>query len=327
MPESDKKEIFPDAELSALAIQWKELNRTGKHAEAMEVLEKIIVGSTDMFQRLAQHEKFHYTVELPVLVAAAQLKVVRWLLAWKPEEGYLFSWFSKCAKNAYKSEAVRVSQYRKRFHVTSDSLEKFFGETDHEIHRHDAEADTKAKLAQLTCRWGSPQEIGALRFIIECIVSDRHDRQRTINGAAFCYGLSLDMAKFFYSWALIALREAFHERIRVPHTSQDQFRAEYSYTFLVDLLDIIGWEKMLEVCAKGGGCRFKLPTLTQLSRLAEDCKIFQEVDVSDSDPHTIDKIGKKYGRGKTAAEVYDRMAATLDPTRSGEYEIFGGDEY
>lgn len=322
MPDKEK-EIFPDAQLSALALQWKDLNRTGQHDAAAEVLEQIIVGSTEMFQRLAQHEKFHFTVELPVLIAAAQLKVVRWLLAWKPSEGLLFSWFSKCAKNAFKSEAVRVAQYRRRFHVTGDSLEKFYGHDDHEVHRHDAAADVKAKISQLTCRWGSKKEIGALRFIIECLVSDNHERQRTIDGAAFCYGLSYDMAKFFYGWALVAMRDALHERIRVPHTSQDLFRAEYSYTFLPELLDIIGWDSMMKVCTLLGGCRIKVPTLTQLARLSDDYRVFTEIDTCDHDPHTIDKIGKKYGRGRTAAEIYERLSKTLDPNRSGEYEIFG----
>ena len=77
----------------------------------MLVLEQIVEGSTAMFERLAQFEDFHYTVDLPILVSAAQEKVIKWLAKWQPKKGRLFSWFSKCAKNAFRSELVKVNQY------------------------------------------------------------------------------------------------------------------------------------------------------------------------------------------------------------------------
>ena len=43
----------------------------------------------------------------------------------------------QCAKNAFRSELVKVNQYRKRYHVTSDNLEKFYGVEDHEVDKHD----------------------------------------------------------------------------------------------------------------------------------------------------------------------------------------------
>src|SRR5574343_20093 len=128
--------IFPATHLTKLALHWKELNSKGRHKEAMEVLEEIIIGSTHMFERLAQHENFHYTVDLPILVSAAQEKVVKWLLAWQPKKGKLFTWLSKCSKNQFRSEIVKVTQYRKRFHVTGDNLEKFYGLDDHEVDKN-----------------------------------------------------------------------------------------------------------------------------------------------------------------------------------------------
>lgn len=318
------KEIFPDKELSQLAIRWKELNRAGRHREAMDVLEEIVVGSTEMFQRLAQHEKFHFTVDLNVLVASAQLKIVRWLLAWKPNKGKLFSWFSKCAKNAFRSEAVKASQYRRRFHVTGDSLEKFFGADDHEVHKHDAAAEVHAKLAGLTCRWGCPQEIGAVRFVVECIISENHDRQRTIDGAAYCFGISQELAKFFYSYALMAMRNELHDRVHVPHTAQDLLRAEFTYTHLVDLLDIIGYDKLMRVIAVMGGCRLKIPTIAAIAKLREEYDVYREVDHSDFDPESVEAVARKARRSaKSAEEIYVKMSEVLDPKRSGEYEIFG----
>ncbi|MGA2248605.1 MAG: hypothetical protein ABSH48_26925, partial [Verrucomicrobiota bacterium] len=93
-PAPQNEHIFAASYLEPLAIKWKELNAKGKHAEAMLVLEEIVVGSTQMFQRLAQHEGYHFTVDLDILVSAAQEKVVKWLLRWQRKRGKLFTWFS-----------------------------------------------------------------------------------------------------------------------------------------------------------------------------------------------------------------------------------------
>jgi hypothetical protein len=82
---AEKKEhgpehIFPASQLTPLAMKWKELTDTHRQREAMEILEEIVVKSSAMFQRLAMFEDFHYTVDLDILVSAAQERVVKWLL-------------------------------------------------------------------------------------------------------------------------------------------------------------------------------------------------------------------------------------------------------
>jgi hypothetical protein len=88
-PAAQGEHIFAASYLEPLAIRWKELNAEGKHTEAMAVLEEIVVGSTQMFERMAQHERYHYTVDLDILVSAAQEKVVKWLLRWQRKKGKL----------------------------------------------------------------------------------------------------------------------------------------------------------------------------------------------------------------------------------------------
>jgi hypothetical protein len=163
-PSLEGEHIFPASQLTPLAVKWKELSSAGRHKEAMQVLEEIVVGSTAMFERLAMYEDFHYTVDLKILVSAAQERVVKWLLRWEPKKGRLFSWFSKCAKNAFRSELVKVNQFRKRYYTTSDNLEQFYGHEDHEVNKHDMADEVRNRIHDLTCRWGDPQEIGAIRY-------------------------------------------------------------------------------------------------------------------------------------------------------------------
>ena len=322
--EVEGQHIFPDDELHQYALRWKELNAAKRHTEAMMVLEKIVEGSTPMFERLAQHEKFHHTVDLEILVSAAQEKVVKWLLRWEPKLGKLFTWFSKCAKHAFLSELVKVNQYRKRYHATDDSLEKFIGTEDHTIDKHDLAVEVRQALEQLTCRWGDPQEIGALQFLIECIIDeDNRDRQAAIRGAAYCYGISMDMSKFFYRWSLTALRAAFVHKVRVNFTEQDLFLLSESYTDFCDLHDYIPWEYQRMMAIRDGGKRIKVPTLTHLITLVENYQMWKEIEATPKDPLSIAEVAERHKKtAKTAAQAYEDMCEKLNPRRAGEYYIF-----
>ena len=319
--------IFPASELTPLAVQWKQLYTAGRHKEAMLVLEKIVIGSTAMFERLAQFEDFHYTVDLPILVSAAQEKVIKWLAAWQPKKGKLFSWFSRCAKNAFRSELVKVNQYRKRYHVTSDHLEKFYGVEDHEVDKHDIADDVQSRLGQLTCRWSDPQQIGAIRYLIQCIVDDdNHDRQAAIRSAAYAYCISHELSKFFYQWSLVTLRHAFYEKVYIPFSDPDLFRAMESYTLMPELCDIVGDKKALEICAKLGGSRLKIPTLQSLTKARENYNITRDIERSDMDPDSVAAVAKKHKKSPRAAqEIFNDMVERLDPRHYGEHSIFGDD--
>lgn len=315
--------IFPSAQLTPLAVKWKQLNSAKRHKEAMVVLEQIVEGSTAMFERLAQYEEFHYSVDLPILVAAAQEKVVKWLLRWSPKKGRLFSWFSKCAKNAFRSELSKVTQYRRKFHVTGDNLEKFHGVEDHAVNKHDAAAEAKRRLRDITCRWGDQQEIGALRFLIDCIIADDHNRQAAIRSAAYGFGLNEEYVKFFYNWSIYALRTTFYDQVYIPFTEQDLIRAAYSYTILPDLIDLIGFENTKKVIAIYGGGRPKIPSLAALADLKRNYQMYREMQSAEQDPDTMTTIAKKYRRNqRTATEIFSEMVDALDPRRSGEHELY-----
>ena len=292
----------------------------------MLVLEQIIEGSTAMFERLAQFDNFHYTVDLSILVSAAQEKVIKWLAKWQPKKGRLFTWFSKCAKNAFRSELLKVNQFRKLHHVTSDNLEIFYGAEDHEVDKHDVADEVRGKLDALTCRWGDPQEIGAIRFLTLCLMEDDHDRQAAIRSAAYAYGISFELAKFFYNWAVVNLRHAFYEKVYVPFTEHDLMLAAESYSFWPEFVNIVGIAKAKECSAKLGGQRIKFPSLKYLAKLRENHRLARDVEQSDLDPEAIAEVAGKHKKTpRTAQEVFNEMVEQIDPRRYGEHRIFNED--
>lgn len=326
---AQSQHIFPQSELVPLALRWKDLNSRGKHVEAMHLLEQIICLSTPMFERLAQHEEYHTTVDLGSLVSAAQEKVVKWLLKWEPRKGRLFSWFSKCAKYAFLSELVKQNSYKRKFFATGDSLEKFHGAEDHESDKHDLANDFNNSLKGLFCRWGCKQEQGALRYLVECMVHDldNHDKQSAIRGAAYSWGISFELARFFHSWALIALRDLHYSRIRVPFTDEDLIRAWLSYSHLPNLYDYMSHENVKRFLATHGGIRMKVPTMHQYLKMIDDNKTFEDIEASDKDPDSIAAIARARKRTpRSAQDAFMAMAEIADPKRSGEYPLYGTDD-
>ena len=322
-----REHIFPESQMIPLVVQWKHLTASGRHKEAMLVLEQIVVYATAMFEALAQYENYHYTVPLEVLVGAAQEKVILWLNAWNPKKGRLFTWFSKCAKNAFRSELAKVNHYRLHFHTTSDNLERFYGVEDHEVDKKNMAEEMENRIRQMTCRWGDPQEIGAVRYLTKCILDAEHSKEDSIRAAAYAYGIGFDLAKFFYNWAVVNLRHTFYDSVYLPFTEQDLLLASESYTLWPDFVDIVGMDLAKKCCAILGGNTLRIPSVSAIARLKRNYNLARDIDNSPKDPQSVADIARKHRKSpKTAQEIYERMLEQLDPKRYGEHYLYPEDE-
>ena len=326
-PAPEGQHIFNARQMTETCLRWKQLAEDGRHAEAQEILEEIIIGSTSMFERLAQSEGFTRTVDLDTLVQSAREKVVRWLIGWDKKRS-VFSYFSVCSKNAFLSEVNKTNSHRRRFHATSDTLEKFFGTEDHATHKRDAALDAKLRLRDIVTRWGDEQEASAVRLAIDCLVDDREqDREATIRTICYAYALSPDLGRFFYSWGLFALRDAMYDRVRIPFTQEDLLRHKFSYTHLPDLLNIITWPQFQRLVATLGGQRLKIPTMTQLGRLHENYIMAQRIEKLGGDTTAVETVAKESGRSPASAqELYEEQMRELDQNRAGEHYLYEQDE-
>jgi len=249
----------------------------------------------------------------------------------KLHDGQLFSFFSTCAKNAFRSELAKHRQFATRYHTTGESLEKFVGAEDHAVDRHDAATEVKRRLKTICTRWSDPQEMGAVRFCVDCISDlDRQpfNRQTITNGARFAYGISDEQAKFFYQWALFAMRDALIDNQSARFTIQDILRHRETYTFLPDVIDIISWPKFVTLVKTLGGQRIKLPTEAQLNRQHAEWLMQREMMQTDSTPQETEEVAKKHGRSvKQASELFAELSESMAKARVGEHPLYSEDEH
>ena len=320
--------IFPESKIRPLVLNWKRLIDEDKTWEAMDLLEVIIADSTEMFKRLAQHEKFHHTVPLDSLVVAAQEKIPKWLMKWDPAKGSLFSWLSTCAKNVFRSGLVKTTTFTKRVHCTDDdaALERLSGFTDDGQDAKDRSDAILTKIRGISAPWASEEMRGAIRYMIECIMEDDHRRQDCIRGAAFAWGLSMDTSKFLYSWTHVQIKTELYDEKYVRFTDQDLFMAQYRNTIWPQVIDIVGWKPALKLFACVGGQRLKVLTIAEIARMKQQGQMVQEILNSDKDPDAIAKIAKRFGKTeKSATDVFVTMTGIMNPMMSGEFPVY--DDY
>jgi hypothetical protein len=175
----------------------------------------------------------------------------------------------------------------------------------------------------MTCRWADDQTKGAIRYLINCIIEDEHDKVAAIHAASYAYGLSPDITKWLYDWSVVQLRNVFYAKAYVPFTEQDLVRAVESYTYSPDLIDIIGWENYKKCCTILGGRRVKFPSLQQLSKWRDNQKLAHDIAECDQDPDSIGEVAAKHKRTPRAAqEIFDEMRHNLNANRYGEYSIY-----
>ena len=307
-------------------MQWKSATAEHREAEAMRLLTEIVVDSQEMLRRFAVHEGFAKTVDIGILLGSANSKIMRWITGWEPSRGSLFKWFNACAKNVWLSEVNKENNFRKRYHVTGDDLEKFFGAEEHAVTTSEALKETNSRITQITSRWGNKQEIGTLGFILRCLQEGVDDKDAVVRGAAYAWGCDFQLVKFFYTWCLFELRAQWADKVRIPFTEQDVVRAAHSYTYLPDLLNIISFDQFKKMVTIMGGARLKIPTLAQVAKLREHVAIHAQIEATDMTPDEIAAVAKLRKRStKSAEEIFEQMTATLHEDRQGDYPIFEDD--
>ena len=292
--------------------------------EADRLLDHIIPQCEALYSRLAQYEKFDSTVDLGSLINEAMVKTSHWITYWQLEKGPLFSYLSVCAKRLFVGLAKRESDYKGRYYATGDNLEKFVGSEDHEVQRHDAAAELRKRLLTLTGRWASAQCIGVIKMYIDVLVSgDKIKKKELQRAGSYAYGISPELAKFYFSWTLVAMRDLMYDKLRMSYTDQDMFRLQHTHTFLPDMLTVITWDQMVKLMGLFGGQRIKIPTLESIIEARRELAVYHSLEHVQT-PEEFSQVAKKHGyTDRSAQEVFDRLSPVLNNDNDGEYHIFG----
>lgn len=267
-----KRIIFENEFVETLVIQWKR-NRD------FNTYKRICAESINLIDSIIRGSKFSLQVPFLDLRNWLFLQFERWIENWVPGDGKLYTYMSVSIKNGCLSYVTKEKLARQRCVYTDVPLESLGDAASYESDfGFDLDDRMKDQLAGIVVRWHEPAVREAIKYMMYAILRNRglSRRKHILRTACEAYGLDLDTAKFMLDWTHGAVRNAFLEHYNHPLSFKDLLVASTRFTFLKDLMDIVGFDATKKLCCVFAGSNVRFPPASQLLKLAKVSAISQE---------------------------------------------------
>lgn len=301
---SNKKIIFENEFVETLVIQWKR-NRdfnTYKRicGESIHLIDSIIRGS-----------KFSLQVPFLDLRNWLFLQFERWIEKWVPGDGKLYTYMSVSIKNGCLSYVTKEKIARQRCVYTSVPLESLSDSVSYESNfGFDLNDRMKDQLANIVVRWHEPAVREAIKYMMYAILRNRgySRRKHILKTTCEAYGMDLDTAKFMLDWTHGAVRGAFLDHYNHPLSFKDLLIASTRFSFLKDIMDVVGFENTKKLCCIFAGNSIRFPPASQIIKLAKAAAIGKEAHSSGTEEA---EVAKKYNiDGDQLYSILDSIVGT-----------------
>ncbi len=306
---NNKRIIFENEFVETLVIQWKR-NRdfnTYKRicGESIHLIDSIIRGS-----------KFSLQVPFLDLRNWLFLQFERWIDNWVPGDGKLYTYMSVSIKNGCLSYVTKEKIARQRCVYTNVPLESLGDSASYESDfGFDLNDRMKDRLAAISVRWHEPAVREAIKYMVYAILRNRgySRRKYILKTACEAYGMDLDTAKFMLDWTHGAVRGAFLEHYNHPLSFKDLLVASTRFSFLKDIMDVVGFENTKKLCCIFAGNSIRFPSASSIIKLAKVAAISSESYKNEVDEM---EVARKYNLD------WEQMHSIIDGIIGGGEEVF-----
>lgn len=326
--ERSRRRVFENDFVEELAMRYKRDHEFGVFVEicrqSKNLIDSIIIGSG-----YNRHHAFHD------ICAHLFLQIERWIIKWVPGNGALYSYLSQCCKHGCISYVSKESQYRQRQILMGDAPMESLGA----VYTQDFSSDpelVKAIHARISVRWSDHEIREAINYAVEEVLEGIPNRKIALQTMAFAFpgigvhvepGVSRDetveVAKFLLDWASAAVRSAYLDLRCPPISENDVLRLQNRYSFLPDLVGIVGAAQAAKVITAFGGMSIRFPSVSTLTRTKQLVKAYDAWTKSPG-PDTI-----KHWASKTkipTGRLEEMLTAWAGNIRAGVLEDVSLDE-
>lgn len=292
-----KPQIFDNELVTALCVQYK------RHKD-FPTYQKICAATNDLIDAIIRKRKFHLHAPFEDIKNSIFLQLREWIDGVDPNaDTKAYSYFSSCIKNAALAYVKKETNLRKRLVFTEVPMEAFkqsyVQQFDDEVRQA-----VSAAVADIHVRWTEEPVREAIRYIIRCIITDRVQRRmqviRTITSG---YDLTQDTAKFLIDWSCGAVRAALLDHYDSPLGPIDVIRAAEKFSFIPDIIDIVGKDKALLLVNVFAGVTIKFPSATQARKLTTYAGVFDEI-AKNPTPHTVKAVATRLRTSESQVQEY-----------------------
>lgn len=282
-----KTNVFDNDYVSALCRQYQQ-------EPSFHLYEKIVAASNNLLDSVIRYHKFHVVAPFQDIKNSMYLQFRNWIAGWEPDGKPLFGYFSACSRNAALSYITSEKKLASRLmyeHNHQTPLDAFAGMSYTPNFDFELRETMREKLRDIEIRWHEPVIKEVVRYMISTIISNRavERRQQIIRTTVMAYPITDKDAKFLLDWSQGAVRHALLEHYHVPLGEIDVMRAADKYSFLPDIVNVIGLEHAKMLMAVFAGRTIKFPSPTQVRRYATLKIIYEEME-KDPTPSTVRKL-------------------------------------
>jgi hypothetical protein len=315
-----KKNVFDNDLVESLAVQFK---RTGD----IKTYQKICEGSNNLIDAIIRSNKYHQQVPFDDLKNNLFLQLHKWILGWSPGKGKLYTYFTSCTKHGCKTYLAKESALHKRLAYTDVCLEAFEKDPTF-IEGNDRFIEVlKSALEEIYLRWSEPYVREIIKYCVGTIIRKHGDRrQQILRTIVLAWDVSHDTAKFLLDWSHGAVRQALLDHYAVPLGGVDILRVSEKYSFIPDLVNVLGLEKAKKLLHIFAGISIRFPTMKQLRKQMNMATVYEELS-EDNTPDKVYELSKRYRMSPAKVEeAFDLVAENIRQGLLEDYPLYAKEE-
>lgn len=305
-PPREKKQVFDNDKVEALALQYKRNRDTVTY-------QKICAESNNLMDAIIRSKRYDRKVPFGDLKNHLFLQIENWILKWVPGAGKIYTYFTTCIRNGCLSYLSKERLFTERFAVTDVPLDTIGeGQTHTPKFESDVREVLEKVLEDINCRWQEPVIREVVRYLVSCVLRNRGDRRpQILRTVVLGWPVQIETAKFLLDWTHGAVRMALLEHFHQPLGEIDVYRAAQKFGFLPDLINTVGINATKQMMNVFAGTSIRFPSLQQVRRWHEAVRIFEEMS-EDPSPENIKRLAKRYRRSPAKVqEAFDMVAENL----------------
>jgi len=236
---------------------------------------------TNLMSSIIRKSRYSQSVPFEDLLSHLYSQIDRWALKWRPGDGKFYTYAATSTKHGCISLVARESNYRGRFQNLGDTPIDLLGSVASEHHRLDDSQAIAKCLSAIETRWTEPNIQEAIRVILVSVLERRGEtrgkdsegrsvdyRRNLLNTLRLGYEIGLDEAKFLVDWTTGAVRNVLLDHFASPLSEGDVMRLGAKFSFIPDLINIIGVKNTRHLMHVFAGMSVRFPTVQQMKRAA-----------------------------------------------------------
>ena len=304
-----------------------QLCREYQENDSVETFQKICDATSNLMDSVIRVHKFHMCAPFQDIKNSMYASMRNWIrnVRTTPGSPKAFSYLGSCVRNAALAYVTKEKQHYQRtmYECTHQTPLDAFENTSYvENFDHELREGLREALRSIEIRWSSNAIKECIQYFVETIMQGKAQprRQFVLKTACMAFGdiedgryrqMHINQAKFLLDWSQGSVRAAVLDLYEQPMGEIDCIRASERFSFIPDIINIVGManaKKLMHILA---GVTVKFPSHQQL-RGKDMTKDVVDDLADDPTPENVQRLSTKHHTSAdTILKTHERVCQNI----------------